>query len=280
MVWRIGLLALTACGRIGFDPAGGSTPDARLGPWSAPELVGELSSPDLDDDPTLTDDMLEIFFNRAAPDFEIWTATRTSVDVPFGAPRVVTELGSPSEESTPEISGDGLTMYLSSTRGGADDDIYFATRATRSAAWSTPVVVSELSSPVGDEGAVVDRAGTTVYFDSDRDGTDVIYTATRAGPASPWSSPVARADVDGVGEEESAFLEANGLVMWLNVKTGTAFDLHIRTRATPDGMFGPATVFELNTADNDADAWVSPDGRVLYFASDRDGDSEIYRATR
>jgi hypothetical protein len=279
MVWRLGLLLLAACGRIGFDPEGGA-PDGAPGPWSTPVVVSELSSPSLDDDPTLTDDMLEIFFNRAASNYEIWTATRLSIDDPFGTPRIVTELGSPSEESTPEISGDGLTLYLSSTRSSSDDDIYIATRATRSSAWSTPVLVTELNSAAGDEGAMVDRAGTTVYFDSDRLGVDTVFTATRADPSSAWSSPVPLAELDTAGQEESPFLEASGLVIWLNVKNGVAFDLGVATRATPDGRFEPATLSELSSPDNEADAWLSPDGRVIYFASDRDGDYEIYRATR
>jgi Tol biopolymer transport system component len=45
-------------------------------------------------------------------------------------------------------------------------------------------------------------------------------------------------------------------------------------------MFGaPAAVTDLNTASDERDPWLSPDGTPLFFSSDRSGRYEIYVAS-
>ena len=39
-------------------------------------------------------------------------------------------------------------------------------------------------------------------------------------------------------------------------------------------------IAELNSAFADEDLWLSPDGRTIYFSSDRTGNREIHIATR
>src|ERR1041385_2596536 len=98
-----------------------------------------------DDDPTLTSDLLELYFNRSS---DIYVSRRSKVSDPWGAPSLVTELSSASGETTPEITSNGLTIFISSdkapTTGG--EDIWMSTRVSRSAAWSTPVHIDALSS--------------------------------------------------------------------------------------------------------------------------------------
>lgn len=60
----------TACGRLGFDPTrgdamDGASPDGAPDiPLGAPTLVSEFATAVPDDDPTVTDDLLEIYFCR------------------------------------------------------------------------------------------------------------------------------------------------------------------------------------------------------------------------
>jgi Tol biopolymer transport system component len=42
----------------------------------------------------------------------------------------------------------------------------------------------------------------------------------------------------------------------------------------------PERLSELATEALDEDPWVSPDGRVIYFSSERSGNREIYAAER
>ena len=54
-------------------------------------------------------------------------------------------------------------------------------------------------------------------------------------------------------------------------------------RATPndDGSYNePQMVSEIATGSAETDAWVSPDGHVMYFTSNRNGTLDIFTATR
>jgi hypothetical protein len=54
-----------------------------------------------------------------------------------------------------------------------------------------------------------------------------------------------------------------------------------RQRTSLDTQFGTArSVTELNSADADVPGWLSKDGCRLYFASDREGNADIFVATR
>jgi len=285
MRW-LALVVLIGCGRVDFN-----TRVDALGPWSAPERVVELSSASAEDDPTLTADMLEVYFNSSRPGGsgmgDVWVATRATTAEPFGTPTLVAVLDSASSDTTPEVSGDGLTLHFSSARPGGtgQQDIYVTTRVSRSDVWPPPVRVPELASMAGDESAVLSADSKQIYFDSERSNGvhDTIYMATRPDRSAMWSTPLLRTDLDGPGEEENPFIATSDLSMWMTVDiamTGN-FDIYLATRPTPDAPFSAAQpISELNTSSYDVDPWVSPDERTIYFASTRDGASHIYRATR
>lgn len=53
------------------------------------------------------------------------------------------------------------------------------------------------------------------------------------------------------------------------------------TRSTLDEPFGqPVPIVELNSPGREPSIWVSEDGRVIYFLSNRSGKPSIYRARR
>src|SRR5690349_20008434 len=81
-------------------PPDGAMP---LGPWGLPTALFPGGG---DDDPTLTGDLLELYFNRNS---DIYTSTRASVTDAWGTPALVTELSTVYNETTPEITYDGLT---------------------------------------------------------------------------------------------------------------------------------------------------------------------------
>src|SRR5262245_28394490 len=92
------------CGSEGLCRALGTsaTCASMRGPFGTPTLVSNLSDPSYDDDPTLTADLLEIYFNSlraGGPGLgDVWKATRASPTFPFGTPVPVTQLNSPSVE--------------------------------------------------------------------------------------------------------------------------------------------------------------------------------------
>ena len=110
-------------------------------PFSAPIRLDTLSRADADeDDPTLTQDMLEILLECSD---DVCRATRGSVDEPWSAPQVVESLSAtPAEETAPELSTDGLTLWLSSNRNQVpprtDVDIFVSSRQATDLPWSPP----------------------------------------------------------------------------------------------------------------------------------------------
>src|SRR5690606_6942989 len=101
----------------------------------------ELSDPNAkDQDPTLTGDLLEIFFfSDRAGEPDIWTSTRIDENSPWQTPTQVLELSSPDLDINPAISRDGLRLWFSSQRD--PDGIYFTQRNSRSDVWELPVRV-------------------------------------------------------------------------------------------------------------------------------------------
>jgi hypothetical protein len=283
-----GLIALAGCGRIGF---GDLPPDAPLGAFGAPQPVSELSSPNLDDDPALSDDLLEIFWTSSragSSSCDIWTSVRADPTAPWPAPTNVAELNSGLCDSGASLSHDGKTLYLASTRldpMNALADVFVATRSGRGSPWSTPVLVEELMSPAQDGSpslTVDERVG--IMFSTRISGDD-LFEVRRASAGAVWGTPIERADINTSSRDRSPSVSTDGLTIWfISDRPGGLGlnDIYEATRPALDSPFGPAVnLRELNTPDSEDDPWVSPDGRTIFWAGkSAAGDSEIFMATR
>ena len=94
----------------------------------------------------------------------------------FGAATLVAGANSAQEDGQPNVRRDGLELFFFSTRPGTLGmaDIYAATRASTSDAWSTPVNLGpNVNSQFGAETRPsLSWDGTTLYFGSTRPGGD------------------------------------------------------------------------------------------------------------
>jgi hypothetical protein len=288
------LISLTACKASigeGMDDAGGTGADGMTGsdaatdgppplpPWGPPMAVP--ITPAGDDDPSLTEDLLELYFNRNA---DIYVSKRASTGAAWGAPTAVAELNTTATETTPEVSGDGLTIYFASartpTQGG--NDIWMATRGSRTAVWGTPVQVAELSSTTGD-GAPTLADPLTITIDSERGGATMLdlFIATRAAPGAAWGAPTALAELNSGQQEGNAIMSPDKLVIYFDSNRSGDGELYVATRGTATAAFSPpARITELTSTSADTDPWVSPDGRTMYFTSARDGMQRLWQTTR
>jgi WD40 repeat protein len=246
---------------------------AALGPWGTPAPA--FAGTD-DDDPSLTADLRELYFNRAS---DIYRATRDSAGASWSAPVLVAELSSAASETTPEITGDGLTIFIGSGRAGSlgSDDVWTATRASRDQPFGTPVQVVPLSSAGEDAAAApTDDALAIVLVRTNGTAFD-IFESTRMSTSLPWSAPALLDSASSTASDASPFLLADKLTLYFDSNRDGTNDLYIATRPTPDAAFGtPQPIPELNTAGIEADPWVSPDQRHIFFA--RDG--QIWEASR
>jgi hypothetical protein len=266
-----------------FDAAADAGYVDPLGPWGAPRAVFPPGAAD-DDDPTLTADLLELYWNRNG---DIYVATRPSTAAPWSAPAVVAELSGPAFETTPEVSGDGLTMYFASDRPGGlgNTDLWISERPARGAAWGAPNPVPALSSYTVDGAGGFTADGLLIVIGSERKAnTDYdLYESTRPDRASAWSAPVELAVLDSSANDWSPHLTPDALTLYYVSYRSTVGDLYVAHRPAIGQSFGPPRrIDELASEASDSDPWISPDGHHLVFASDRDsiGLQAIYEATR
>ena len=280
-------VALFGCGRIAFDARGDDAAPSDAPIADAPRLpldfeppakLVSLSDPTLlDDDATLTDDLLEIYFasDRSNND-DIWVASRLSPSLPFDPPQPVSLFNTAFYDQSPELTGDGLTVFFVSDRTGGvgGSDIYVATRTTRTAPWSAPTLVAELSSPTEDFSATPASALQLVYASDREGGPDELdlYFATRAAANQPWVSSPRITELDDGAVERTPFPRGTA-IYFASDRTGNN-DIYLATG--PPYVATPVT--SLNTPANEEDPWLSPDGTRMFFASDRDGSYDLFEA--
>ena len=248
--------------------------------WGPPVLV--MQPVGSEDDPTLTSDLLEMYFNRN--DTAIFRATRASPTAAWGTPVEVPELG---VATTPEIEPDGLTIYLGSDRTGTAGglDIFVATRKARTDPWSTPVRVVELCTVETDSNATVTADHLSMVF-ARRGATGrgiEVFAASRKAVTDPWSDVATLDALNSTASDGDAMLTDDKLsVFYYSTRSGGGGDLYFATRADAAAPFdAPQPIAELNDPDAvDQDPWISPDGRHLFFSSNRTGTFAVYESTR
>ena len=296
---------LSACGRYGFDPQvtgdaqgpddGAVDTDTSVAPDGMPlpmfgsvESVDELSMEGFnDEDPSLTDDELEIYFTSDRDGIQdIWRATRASVDDPFGDIERVDELSSDAIDGTPEVSANGRIIYFSSNRGIINPDIWRSERAARDDPWDEPEQVVETIVVGSETGAVRDEDElNAVFAQRDAFSEDTkLFRTSRATVDDPWDSFEVIEELTAPMYDGDPTLSPDGRILFFaSDREGTSggIDIWRTSRLGVDQPFNtPAVVLELGTGDDDEDPWLSPDLRTLYFVRNTGGEKRIYRATR
>jgi hypothetical protein len=271
----------------GDDAIDAVTSDAPLGPFGPPTHLVDLGSAFVDDDPTLSPDMLEMYFASGRPagaQDDIYVTTRAAITEPWLLPVPVATLNAGGSESEPELSADGLTIRISRINGGNLNDIYQSSRVGRGAPWTSPVRVPQLSSVANDYAATEEDGKLILVLSSERagGGNEDLYLSRRATPSLPWGTPMPIAELDSPDTDSNPFLFDGGAAICFDTtRNGGHRDLYIARRPSADAPFGPIELLEgLSSPSWDADCWLSPDRRTIYFASERSGNREIYTASR
>ena len=282
----------TDTGTDAGDAGGSDAGWAGLGPFGPPSLMTINDPTAIDDDPSLTADLLELFFNSnrvgSVGGTDIWVATRATASDPWGTPTLVPVVNSIDAETTPRISSDGLTLWFASNRPGGMglNDFYVSTRASRTATWSAPVPVPELSTPDSELQPAVDFSGLRMIISRVPAGGATqwdLFETSRPDLASPWATPTPITELNTVGTEANGHLSPSGLILiYDHDEMGTTDrNFYYVTRPNLSAPFGtPVAITEINSPFFDEDTWTSPDLRYIVFHSDRSGNSEIYEASR
>jgi hypothetical protein len=242
--------------------------------------------------PTLTRDRQQLFFTEQ-PRYGADTSARVRraewTGTGFGASAVVV-LGelSPIDAASPAISEDGTELWLGlnleSGRGGTDIWLSRGEGVT----FGAPELVSELSSVFDDAPRPPALGGTVMPLSSKRHGGNLyqIYLSTRSSPTAPWGEPsTAQLEtVNGAGfQSADGFLADEGRELYFasNRAAGQS-DIYVARRSSSAESFGePALVPDINSPiSEERMPWLSEDGMLLFFASNRSGAYALYVATR
>lgn len=250
------------------------------------ELVGALDSTADEENPTLTRDLLEIYFisdrEDGSGDHDIWFARRSSVDEPFGEPEELSAINTADFESSPALSADGLTLWFGSDREGGQGgvDIWVTHRESRDDEWGEPENVSELNSDSDEIPRPLGDGETTMPLASRRgaDGLYKTYLARRSAPDEPFSAPeLVESLVEGESVVVDAWLSDDGRELWYKrTEGGAPGDIYVARRDGSGNFVGAEPATLVNSDAEERDPWVSADGRRIFFASDRGGDLAIY----
>jgi len=233
----------------------------------------------------LSADGLTLYFasNRDGG-MDSFTATRTSRSDAFGNVSKNLEVSTDTDvESRLALSADGLEAFLATDRAGGEggSDIWSATRAST----SVPFVPTDfqpldvLSSDLNEWDPYPSTDGLRLYYiiqdwPSGLGGSDIVV-ASRASRAGAFSAPVAVGGVNSADTDDNPAITADErVILFGSTRTGGqgGRDIYYAVRADASSSFStPQPVPGLNTADNDAEIYITPDGCEIYFASDRPG---------
>ena len=198
--------------------------------WSALGNLTALNSTANEENPSLSDDQLTLYFasDRGGP-YALYVATRASPADDFGAPSpVVADFTGLGQVGGPEPSHDQLTLYFDAGTAGAYD-IHFMTRASMSDPWGTPAIVPGLGIAGSESEPTLENDELTMYFISDMfEAPQDLVIAKRPDKASPFGPPtkVPLGLALGVGEY-GADISADGLTMELSIHAGAPLKTNV-----------------------------------------------------
>jgi hypothetical protein len=245
----------------------------------ATNLGPNINSPVEEGGVCISPDGLELYFCSFFEGFGIPTfrmARRERPDDPWGE---AVNVEPPFKQITGScISADGLSLYFDSDRPGGlgGGDIWVATRASISDPWIDPVdLSSSVNSSDWDLGPSVSGDGLELYFGSARPGGAGdwdVWVSTRETVSNPWGKAVNLGPtVNSVGYDGHPFVSHDGLMLFITSNRPGGYgdwDIWLARRATRDDDWGKPVNLgpSLNTADGEAEPYLSTDGRTLYFS--------------
>ncbi len=109
---------------------------------------------------------------------DIYLSPSVGGDYIAGSP--VTELNTGAEEGFPVVSADATLIYFFRSSATTNDDIWTARRASPTAAFDPPTLVTELDTSSDDDPSWMSADLCRLYFTSNRGGNYMLYFAQRA----------------------------------------------------------------------------------------------------
>jgi hypothetical protein len=222
--------------------------------------------------PTFTPDGRTVIYSmEVGSDYVLLESRR--VNGRWSTPRVLPFSGRWSDAEA-ALSPDGATMEFASRRPRtgtaprADYDLWIVERSP-SGRWGTPRPLDELSTPALELYPVLTRSGTLYFTRSTPEGNDLFRAERRGGGYAP-AEPVAAINTD--RREAGVWVDPEERMMLFDSnRAGSMGGTDIFLSCREGGGWGaprhlPAPV---NSEAQESSGVLSPDGRTLYFTSNR-----------
>ncbi len=225
---------------------------------------------------TFDPDTATAYFDRTNPDRSRLTIHQVAWVDGAWRPAAVAPWSGTYRDIDPFVTVDGTRLYFSSDRPTAgttarpDFDLWYLERGE--AGWGEP---RRLGGEVNDErntGFVSVARDGTMYFDGHRDGDRRLYQArpTAAGYGAPVLLELA---VDAGAVASNPLIAPDGSFLLVAISAGPVgdADLAVAYRSETGGWSPPQPLVGVNSAQRDFAPALSPDGRWLFFTSERPG---------
>lgn len=271
---------------IDATPTDSTTPDAppSFSEWETPRaIIGhEVTGAQTYDDPVLLSNGR---FYYCATDAngteEIWVGNLDVNSATVLQPAPIVELNITSRQSVPWVNENERRMFLSQDTG--DDgllDIVFSRRSSTASNWGPPSGQLFTGINTANHDEAINDVGSDeldVIIVSNESGSFDLLRATRQENNVPFETAVPLPfQSDPALDELGGRISADGLTMTYNARSlsgeNPPMDLYIARRSSVDVDFPVGQpIEELNTAQDENDLWITRDGLVAVFASDRGG---------
>lgn len=273
------------CFLLALACAGGS---AQAGPVTPRPAAPVLFTPLDERSASFTRDGRTVYFAVRVGDGTMQTlCVSTRTGHAWSEPAVLPFSGQDVYDTDPFVTPDGHTLYFASSRptdgkpptfgkSKSDLDIWVVARTAKG--WGTPHPVDSVNSPASDRSPILAPSGK-LYFSSTRSGAGDLYVAPPRGPGfgepvalgDGVNSPASEAMLAVSPDEKTLVFAALGrpdetLAPGLQYPRGDLFVSHwTGTRWGPSRKLGPG----IDTNATELSPMFSPDGRTLYFMSER-----------
>lgn len=244
-----------------------------LGAWSAAEPVPGASSGLGEDDCTMSSNKRELYFKRNdSGNNNLYVMTRANPADAWSMPSPLTILNTGGTEESPRLSRDDLTMYF-----GRDGQIYKSTRANVGSDWGMPTEVTSLNTTAYEKWAdVCDNGYAIVSRDTTNNGQDLFEGTITGGATTPLD------DFNTTSAEQGTLLSADCLRVYFQSNRDGQFNIYSATRQSLTSAWSnPTALADFNTTQySEEDPWISADERTFVFASNKNGNKDLFISTR
>jgi len=228
--------------------------------------------------------------DATAPDSGIDAPTTTcDVSQPFGTLVLVPGVNQDSSnDTTGRLTSDELTIFFASDRSGSgSNDLYTATRTSRTASFGTPQLVAGVNTSSADGFPSVTADALNLFFESSGPGTYDVYVASRTSTAAQFSTPSLVPNVDSnLGDAQPYILADGSALYFMSFRPGVGDADIWRSSFQPGaGFAAPVIVSTINTPSPEYAATPTADELAIYWASNRadspaKGSFDIWMAKR